>query len=66
MSFTDDATVQIFHCLQPDKAGGDTLLVDGFKVAEELEKRDASAFHTLCTTPITFQHTSEGVRACAP
>ena len=52
---------QIFHCLQPDNAGGDTLLVDGFKVAEELANRDPAAFKVLCKTPVPFQHTSSGV-----
>mmetsp|Transcript_49477 Transcript_49477/g.120777 ORF Transcript_49477/g.120777 Transcript_49477/m.120777 type:complete len:489 (-) Transcript_49477:94-1560(-) len=56
--FEDPPGLQIFHCLHADPKGGDTLLVDGFKVAEELQKCDPQAYNILCNTPVTFQHHS--------
>jgi len=54
--WVDPPGIQAFHCLQSDPQGGATLLVDGFKVAEELKERDPEAFEFLCETPLPFQH----------
>ncbi|EKX36051.1 hypothetical protein GUITHDRAFT_155346 [Guillardia theta CCMP2712] len=55
----DPPGIQVFHCLEPDLHGGDTLLVDGFKVAEDLKEIDSDSFNFLCETPVPFQHTDK-------
>jgi len=52
----DPPGLQIFHCLHADPAGGDTLLVDGFRAAEALRAHDPAAFALLSPTPVTFRH----------
>mmetsp|Transcript_52685 Transcript_52685/g.125450 ORF Transcript_52685/g.125450 Transcript_52685/m.125450 type:complete len:500 (+) Transcript_52685:114-1613(+) len=52
----DPPGLQIFFCLQADPKGGDTVLVDGFRIAEAVKAKDPEAFEVLCTTPLAFQH----------
>lgn len=55
--FTDPAGLQIFHCLShpiPPGSGGETLLVDGFYVAQEIEKHDPTAYATLSRLFVPF------------
>lgn len=52
----DPPGLQIFHCLQADPDGGDTLLVDGFQVARKLEQTDPAALRLLSSRPVPFQH----------
>jgi len=55
--FVDPPGLQIFHCLQPDaKGGGESLLVDGFRVAENVKRRDLAAFEMLARHKVTYQH----------
>ena len=42
------------HCLAAQAAGGETLLVDGFAVAEALRGRHPEAFDLLARVPIDF------------
>ena len=53
--------IQLLHCLEAHAAGGETILVDGFRVAEELRTECPAAFETLSTMPRAFrfadQHT---------
>lgn len=46
----------MFHILERKGTGGESLFVDGFKVAEELRKRDPKAFEVLSTTPIPTRY----------
>ncbi|XP_071492391.1 gamma-butyrobetaine dioxygenase-like [Diadema antillarum] len=44
--------LQLFHCIQQaGGSGGDSLLVDGFKVAEDLKSSSQQAFDLLTTVP---------------
>ena len=47
--------ISFFHCLQAAPEGGESILVDGFKAAQELRDRDSDAFNTLSRVPIFFQ-----------
>ena len=46
---------QLLHCLENDADGGDSVLVDGFRAAEELRRRDPAAFRLLSGMPIDFR-----------
>ena len=51
--FSDPAGLQAFHLLShTDGEGGASLLVDGFKVAEELLKTDKQAYGILATVNV--------------
>jgi trimethyllysine dioxygenase len=46
--FTDPAGLQMFHLLShEDGEGGESLLVDGFRAAQDLDVRDRDALRTL-------------------
>jgi trimethyllysine dioxygenase len=47
---------QIFHCLAADCSGGENLLIDGFKVAELLERSHPQDYQLLSTIEIPGQH----------
>lgn len=50
--------LQAFHCLRADASGGgDTVLVDGFSVAERLRASDPAAFALLCAAELPYHHT---------
>lgn len=51
--FSDPAGLQAFHLLSHTEGeGGASLLVDGFKVAQELQKEDKEAYNVLATVNI--------------
>jgi len=45
---------QFLHCLTNETVGGESVLVDGFRVAEELRKVDPAAFDLLIQVPLDF------------
>lgn len=47
-------TLQLLHCLSSSAAGGNSILVDGFKVIADLKAYSSELFELLCTTPVTF------------
>lgn len=47
--------IQFLHCLKSDAPGGESILVDGFRVAEQLRELDPDAFDLLTSTPIDFR-----------
>ena len=50
------------HCIQGSTSGGDSLLVDGFTIADDLRDVDPDAFDLLAETPVPFiRHRSETV-----
>ena len=50
-----------FHCVRPAGEGGETILLDGFRLAEEVSRRDHDAFHLLTTLPQSFErHVEDG------
>jgi gamma-butyrobetaine dioxygenase len=46
--------LQLLHCLEAGAPGGDTLLVDGFRAAEELRRRHPEEFEILARLPLPF------------
>jgi len=52
-------TLQLLHCLASEVAGGETVLVDGFAVVEELLNRDPDALATLAREPIRYAYRDE-------
>jgi len=52
----DPPGLQIFHILEHDGKGGETTLVDGFYVVNQLKRIDPEAFEFFKTTPIPFQY----------
>jgi hypothetical protein len=66
--FNDACGLQILHCIQLNATGGDTILVDGFKVAENMRDEDEDRFKRLCEYPIVSEYIEEGKHHsyCAP
>ena len=59
---------QLLHCLQNDADGGDSVLVDGFRAADELRRREPAAHRLLTRFPIDFrfQDNESDIRFRAP
>ena len=55
-SYRHDAPgISFFHCLEAAPAGGESILVDGFRAAEILRHSDQESFKILTEVPILFQ-----------
>jgi len=50
--FSDPVGLQMFHKLEFDGTGGESLFVDGFKVAQSLKEKYPEAYETLSTLRI--------------
>lgn len=61
----DSPGYQMFHCLEFDGTGGESIFVDGFKVAKEIQKQDAVAYKALTETPVPAQYLGDGVHLMA-
>ena len=46
--------LQLLHCLECAAPGGDTVLVDGFRAADELRRRHPEDFAILARLPLNF------------
>jgi len=46
--------LQLLHCLECAAPGGETVLVDGFRAAEELRRRHPEDFARLARLPLAF------------
>jgi trimethyllysine dioxygenase len=57
----DSPGFQMFHCLAFDGTGGDSTLVDGFKVAETIRKTDPKAFEVLSEIEVPAHYLGDGV-----
>lgn len=44
----------ILHCCRASTGGGESILVDGFKVADDIRRSDPDAFELLSTTAIPY------------
>lgn len=56
-------TLQILACLENSVDGGDSIVVDGFKVAERLQKENPEGFRLLSTYAARFAYEgSKGIR----
>jgi gamma-butyrobetaine dioxygenase len=47
-------TLQLLHCIENTAAGGESLLVDGFRVAEHLRRKAPDDFAMLTAQPADF------------
>lgn len=52
---------QLFHCLQFDGIGGESTLVDGFKVAAAIRERDPIAYEALTSIAVPAHYLGDGV-----
>ncbi|MDP2292119.1 MAG: TauD/TfdA family dioxygenase [Actinomycetota bacterium] len=53
-------TMQLLHCHQSSAAGGDNVLVDGFRVAAELRTLDPDGFAQLAGRAVSFAYRDAG------
>ena len=60
--------LQFLFCLENSAVGGESLLVDGFSVAQQLRDESAEFFHVLSTLPVPFGTKDREFdhRFCAP
>jgi gamma-butyrobetaine dioxygenase len=47
--------VQLLHCLESDAPGGESILVDGFRAAEDLRREDPAGFRLLAQRYLSFR-----------
>ncbi len=52
-------TLQLLHCLSSSAEGGDSVVVDGFEVAERLRATAAGKFDLLARVPVAFRFADE-------
>ena len=52
-------SIQLLHFLVNEATGGESTLVDGWKVLSDLRAQHPDAFDVLCRVPVTFQLFSE-------
>ncbi len=50
--------MQLLHCITNEAQGGSSVLVDGFRVAEELQNKHPRAYKLLTTVPWDFANRS--------
>jgi gamma-butyrobetaine dioxygenase len=56
-------TLQLLACLENSVEGGESIVVDGFKIAQRLKQESAGGFHLLTAYPARFEYRgSAGVR----
>lgn len=68
MYFNDASGLQIFHCIHHDGNGGQSFLVDGFKVLEQIKMKDNNAYDRLCrvSVPAEYIDHQQHHAYCAP
>jgi len=57
----DSPGYQMFHCVKFDGSGGESTLVDGFKIADEIRRSDPIAFEVLSTVKVPAHYLGDGV-----
>jgi trimethyllysine dioxygenase len=61
-TYSNDAPgLLVFQCLEFDGAGGDSTLVDGFKVAQTIRDSDPAAFDILTEVKVPAHYLGDGV-----
>ncbi len=67
-SYTWPPSVQLIHFLVNEADGGESVVVDGWRVLADLRRADPGAFDTLASVPVPFQLFSadEDTYAVAP
>jgi trimethyllysine dioxygenase len=61
----DAPGLQLLHCLHFTGSGGESILVDGFRIADELRAADAEAYETLASIEVTGQYIGDGAHLMA-
>jgi trimethyllysine dioxygenase len=61
----DPPGFQMFQCLAFDGTGGESTLVDGFKVAEIIRRTDPKAFDVLSEVKVPAHYLGDGAHLCA-
>lgn len=51
--------MQFLHCISQAVEGGESQIVDGFHMAEQLRKEDLEAFRILTSTLVDFTDTGK-------
>jgi trimethyllysine dioxygenase len=65
-TYSHDAPgLQMLHCLEFDGEGGESTIVDGFRVAAELRVRHPEHYRTLSTVAIPGQYIGDGAHLMA-
>lgn len=49
--------MQFLHCINQAEKGGESEVVDGFHMAEQLQEEDPEAFRTLTSLRVDFTDT---------
>lgn len=49
----------LLHCLENDAEGGESILIDGFYVAEHIRNERPDFFEVLSSVPVTFRYVDE-------
>ncbi|XP_068204238.1 trimethyllysine dioxygenase, mitochondrial [Palaemon carinicauda] len=57
---SEASRIQVFHCLEPATEGGETLLVDGFNVAQQYHDRHPEGYEFLSKTSIPSEYIGDG------
>jgi gamma-butyrobetaine dioxygenase len=52
-------TLQLLHCLATSASGGETIVVDGFRVAEEVCRQEPGGFRLLTSRAVSFSYRDE-------
>jgi gamma-butyrobetaine dioxygenase len=60
--------IQLLCCLKNSVAGGESVFVDGFRIAADLRRSEPATFELLSTTPIDFRFHDQScdIRTRAP
>ena len=58
-SYSWPPSVQVLHMLANECEGGESSIVDGFRVLEGLRREHPGLFELLCTVPVPFRLASE-------
>jgi trimethyllysine dioxygenase len=60
-TYSHDAPgLQMLHCLEFDGEGGESTMVDGFRIADELRRRSPEQFALLASVAIPGQYVGDG------
>ncbi len=65
-TYSHDAPgLQLLHCLAFDGTGGESTMVDGFRVADELRRSEPDLYGVLATVEVPGRYIGDGAHLCA-
>lgn len=59
-TYSNDAPVQLLHCLNFEGTGGESTIADSFRVAAELKQHHLQHYNTLSTVLVPGQYIGDG------